>query len=617
MDLQRYKDSPVATVISFHKLIEHLEAVAATGTGLSAQRAQQLLALTAPYPVLREGTTDPLELAQLSDILAELLAELFPSLLSNNEIKAVTVPFQHVLLHPSARLQRILHAAGPAFDMVIRNFNDHQFYVNTCCLILNQFYGTDFNFGRPLLYAIPNAQGIIKHYRILYNTDFIELSPTDKAVKIKPEDIELLRDSFDDLDIWKKFFPAGSWLFKGFAIMNLFDTTVEHAVSALKGSLLGATNSQDLRQEIQKVFRSIYKISDLKVGFTSYNEAENKFGLATFNSQLNSYLLKDGEEQACAELSRLMRQDKYLVISDLDKLLQKEPENGMARLLITQDIQSVILAPVIKNGLPLGVLELASSKAGDLNSINATQLEILMPYITDTIDRQHSYKQNQVQALIQSEYTTIHPSVYWKFRKEAQNAIDARSSKKQYTLKEINFPDVRPLYGQVDIKGSSTQRNVSIQLKKALPFPLDVTSLILVCNHPMTIQFRMDEKRFDVDGSGNARFEILKKRVDKACIKNTTERLTAVGKIVIVYTSYEEEAEYLEYIHFLQGKQLLQTQIELVDVEDLQGVSGLKAIRVSVQHSHCTQLPFMYSYTEMTADQLSIYDFSPAAPVKN
>ena len=41
----------------------------------------------------------------------------------------------------------------------------------------------------------------------------------------------------------------------------------------------------------------------------------------------------------------------------------------------------------------------------------------------------------------------------------------------------------------------------------------------------MTISFRMDEKQFDVDGTYNARYEIVKKRVDKAYIKGTTERV--------------------------------------------------------------------------------------------
>jgi hypothetical protein len=54
------------------------------------------------------------------------------------------------------------------------------------------------------------------------------------------------------------------------------------------------------------------------------------------------------------------------------------------------------------------------------------------------------------------------------------------------------------------------------KLKSSLPYSLDVTSLILAFSSPISIRFRMDEKRFDVDGSYNARYEVVKKRIDKA-----------------------------------------------------------------------------------------------------
>ena len=95
----------------------------------------------------------------------------------------------------------------------------------------------------------------------------------------------------------------------------------------------------------------------------------------------------------------------------------------------------------------------------------------------------------------------------------------------------------------------------------------------------------MDEKRFDVDGTYNARYEVVKKRVDKAHIKGTEERITQPGKIAIIYSQKEDEKEYLKYIAFLQHKKLLNKDVEILELEDLQGVTGLKAIRVSVLYS--------------------------------
>ncbi len=68
------------------------------------------------------------------------------------------------------------------------------------------------------------------------------------------------------------------------------------------------------------------------------------------------------------------------------------------------------------------------------------------------------------------------------------------------------------------------------KLKSSLPLPLETAPLILIHNSPIAIRFREDEKQFDVDGAYNIRYEIVKKRIDKAKIKGTGERLTQPGQ---------------------------------------------------------------------------------------
>jgi hypothetical protein len=123
--------------------------------------------------------------------------------------------------------------------------------------------------------------------------------------------------------------------------------------------------------------------------------------------------------------------------------------------------------------------------------------------------------------------------------------------------------------------------NIAYALIDTMPHNLRVASLILVHSNPMAIKFRMDEKQFDVDGAYNIRYEIIKKRIDKAHIKNTEERITQPGKIAIIYSQDKDALEYIKYINFLQSRNQLGT-IEFLELEDLQGVSGLKALRVAV-----------------------------------
>jgi hypothetical protein len=115
-----------------------------------------------------------------------------------------------------------------------------------------------------------------------------------------------------------------------------------------------------------------------------------------------------------------------------------------------------------------------------------------------------------------------------------------------------------------------------------LPLPLQATHLVLVQHAPLSIRFRFDEKRFDVDGAYDIRYEIVKKRIDKALIKGTTERVTQPGRIAIVYGQPAEAQEYRGYLEYLRHLGYIAGEVEELDLEDLQGVHGLRALRVTV-----------------------------------
>jgi hypothetical protein len=778
MNRHSFPDSPFQIQLSFFNIIETLEKQAAGPAGEQSIRANALLAEVEKRPELVHGLNTYEEIERNQDLIHRLLADYFPEALTLNEIKAINLPYTDLIFNHTERFKNILKAAGPDFSFNIRDFDEHQFFVLSCCIILNEFYGTSLDFSRPLFYDIPTADGIIKHYRILYNADFLDILPTEKAITLTPDDIDLLLNNYEDLALWKSKFPKESWILKGFAIMTLYDATVENAVSIFKEKLLGM-NAVGFEDNIQSIFRSIYRIPDIKVGFTLYNQEEDQFSADPSSQHIRSFIAQGqayNETQmllCSSSYNCLVRNKQYYAVSNVAEFLESDPENLLGNYFHQQGINSFILAPVVKNGQLLGVLEVVSIRPKELNSINANKLEVIMPFLTDSIERLLAELQNQIQAVIQEKYTAIHGSVSWRFREEAKQLIFHQETGKEYGLQEIVFPDVYPLYGQIDIKGSSDIRNSSVQqdlqlqvktlttllkqlshptyatvqesspndsdlpqhpnrfqpvleqlreylielsfplragteqyitaylvnevhpllqpftadprvqtyftendkekgnfhlqrrkyettisrinnklsdiidrnqsvaqvlfphyyerfktdgiehnlyigasispklqfniqrlydlrlwqlqtlcemeiahhrLKNELPYPLDVTSLILVYNATIAIRFRMDEKRFDVDGSYNARFEIVKKRIDKAFIKDSTERITQSGKITIVYSNYTEEQEYLRYINTLQSQMILENDIEQFDIEDLQGVAGLKAIRVKIVH---------------------------------
>ena len=455
--------------------------------------------------------------------------------------------------------------------------------------------------------------------------------------------------------------------------------------------------------------------------------------------------------------------DKHEIstISDVEKYGRETNENPFYKNLKRNGIQSLILIPIkATENNDLALLEIASPRPFELNSINQNRLKDIIPVFEAAVKRSSEEHQNILEATIQEHYTSIHPTVKWRFYQAAENYYSLKiQGIESPKLDDIVFDNVFPLYGQSDIKGSSIARNIAIkndlsvqlnlavdvlndackveqlpiydelmfrvkeylfevesglnagdeigildflkreiypvfshvnelnsqlensvniymkrldknlhvvyeqrkayeesvtvlneklsdfldkkqeeaqamfphyferyktdgveynmyigqslvnnkeynslylynlrlwqlqvmfemenlahQLKETLEYDLEIASLILVHSNAMTIKFRMDEKQFDVDGAYNIRYEIIKKRIDKAHIKGTTERLTVPGKIAIVYSQEKDALEYKKYIKYLQSKKYL-GKVENLELENLQGVSGLKALRVEV-----------------------------------
>lgn len=769
--MDRYEDIyPFQIKLSFQKILDNFHNRLEKETNpISKKYMQDILDYSKTYPELFSGIEDFEDLTPYENQIKMLLDDLFPDILTYNEIKVATVPFRNKMFRTTKRFQAILDSVPDKdFKFLPRNFNVEKDYILACIIILNTYYKYNIDFFRPEYYDVPDANGNLRNYRLFVNADFVELIPKKNAPKITDKDVDELLNRSNDIDFWKEKFPPNSWIFKGFAILNLTDVTADNSISEIKTLLLNNnifSESEVISHKMVQILKSIFNLPKLEFGFALFNDETEKFQ-QTHSNFIESFILDSISENACREAfchgayKAIVNQHKYFSITDVDYYVEKNPTNKFANHLQSKGIKSAILAPVSKNNKLLAILELVSYSKNDLNNINAIKLDDIVPYIAETVENYRQDRQNRIKAIIQSEYTSIHPSVEWKFEEEAERLFLESVSNRDYELKEITFRNVYPLFGQIDIAGSSTQRNLAIQndliyqlnqvlnivnsafeaqsipvyeqlgyritdtlsyltegitasteektdkllredilpvlkhIQQNVPscrsmvevylektesgakafhknrdefdesvsrinscmasyidlkqveaqklFPhyfdryktdgvehnmyigqsivkdltfsevvlenlrlwqlsvmcemenkfykiqetkhlkLSSRSLILAFNNTLTIHYRMDEKHFDVDGSYNARYEIIKKRIDKAFIKNSNERITSKGKLTIVYSQKETEDEYLKYIDYLQRKKYLEKNVEVLDVEDLQGVSGLKAIRVGI-----------------------------------
>ncbi|CAG2534199.1 hypothetical protein MAR621_00995 [Maribacter dokdonensis] len=775
---------PFKHLISFEKLLTKYDEHLKGDDPFLAATAERILAVEKGFPELRNGFSDFSLLEKNKDLIDRILQDTFTEALSSNEIKVATLPYQDVIIKSSKRFQSIIHEAGDGYEPEIRNVGDDMDYIMSCVVVLNYYYGYKLDFSRPYFYDIPDANGVMRHYRILYNADFIDVIPTDKAKEVTQEDVDELLANPTDIKLWKEKIPPESFISKGFVIANLFDVTMEQAISNIKSKLISKDTLQPVKfmNDLQETFKSFFRLPNIKVGFASFDAKKDQFEEVA-GIGFDSFLLRgrhaiDCKVALCEEsYHKLIDFNSYFTITDMDRMVGQSGEMQPYRGLQDQGVQSAIFAPIAYEGKLLGILEIVSQKKGVLNGVNAQKLDDVMPFIVSAVVRTKNEENNRIDAIIQNECTSVHSSVYWRFQEEAKRFMQDEIEGRSPSFKEIVFKDVYPLFGQIDIKDSSQARNLAIQrdlmiqlseidsvlnialkkwnlpiyeelifrvnnhldsikemlytnseqaifdfvqdeispvfehLKKAdkeienhilayeskidmgtgsyydhrknydesvtlvnktlssvidkrqesaqnmfphyyeryktdgvehnmyigssiseskeynplylnnlrlwqlqvmcemenahyslkpkLPVPLDAASLILVYNTSLSIRFRMDEKQFDVDGTYNARYEVIKKRIDKSYIKGTEQRLTQKGVLSIVYSQKKDELEYLRYIKFLKSKGYFTNQIEIVELEGLQGVSGLKAIRAQILYKREQEPEKTYTYQDL------------------
>lgn len=123
----------------------------------------------------------------------------------------------------------------------------------------------------------------------------------------------------------------------------------------------------------------------------------------------------------------------------------------------------------------------------------------------------------------------------------------------------------------------------ALAIKESYNTTMDITHLVLVQDATVDISHdESTERLFDVRGTRDTRYEIVKKRIDKALDAQAQTRITQPGCLTLVYSTGEEWREYQEYLRYLQREGWIDTSIEQGTVEPLQGVTGLKFARVRV-----------------------------------
>ncbi|NJK67627.1 MAG: GAF domain-containing protein [Microcoleus sp. SU_5_3] len=151
-------------------------------------------------------------------------------------------------------------------------------------------------------------------------------------------------------------------------------------------------------------------------------------------------------------------------------------------------------------------------------------------------------------------------------------SIDSRFS--QFHLHSLRYEQLRAI--------CDCGRTV-FRLEADSQINMELAHLVLVQNTTIDIFHNENtEKMFDVKGTRDIRYELVKKRIEKAIDKDAQERITQSGMLTVVYSTEDEWEEYEQYLRYLSREGWVESKIQTGMVESLQGVSGLKFARVRI-----------------------------------
>ncbi|WP_116106108.1 GAF domain-containing protein [Lewinella sp. IMCC34191] len=759
--------TPYPSVLSFERLLHKVEAMAAEGSAGVRLIGREILRRVDEVPAFRSPIHDLSMLREHEDLLDLMMVFLVSPEDRSSQLFKFSLPFSMQPLYVSDGMRELLGRQDVCYsfgDGAQEVWKKHLVMVG--CTILQQCYGVKVNIEASAMLTVPDPlTGLNRFYKPIFNQDFVSVNVNGPLPQLRKAQIQQLLNNIHHTELWQKLLPPDVFSFHGFHLAQLHEVTAEESLSRLKHRLISrdAVLDVDRVKELANLVRLHFQLPHLQLGLTAVDYPQERAVDHEYRIRYN--LLADevasltDQAYAGSIYDRVFQSGEMLVIQDLAAI---DSPTLLEERLIDLGYRSMLLAPLLSQDKHvIGIVELASPESHALNAFMESKFEEIRGLFRTAVERSREYINNRIEVILREQYTSLHPTVEWRFTEAAFNILKRQEEGLSPVAEEIRFKKVYPLYGQLDIVGSSNLRNAAIYqdlidnlragrlilvraldmvdfpivnqvimsldvhlattldqfdnsheirigdfihrqlsplvlqlgqsfpalreliasyrhnldrdlglfyrvrrdyensvntlnrmigdflterdqaaqkvlphyfekyktdgveyemyigqsllkhhrftdlhlrnlrlsqlvdlceltrrvdtLRPELPMPLRTAQLIFAYTATLNIRFRMDEKRFDVDGDYNVRYEILKKRIDKATIRQGAERLTQPGMVSIVYMQDKDVEEYEDYLHYLHQAGYVDGDVEYLTLDPLQSVSGLQALRFRVK----------------------------------
>lgn len=631
-------------------------------------------------------------------------------------------------------------------------------------LILHRLFHLATVTKNEIIHSIKDeATGLNRFYKLEFDTQFIDVVyEGGQALDLSgfQANHQNIEESHAKL---QEFLPISKFRFEGFSIVHITDITTEYAIEHIKDIIVNLAPGQEIFQDITDSLKNLIGDNNIEVKLFPILKVNDRLIMDNFEDiekHLNKQCYEYGfDKNRYLEMLNEFTENPHLLFYP-DLGVVQESESEIVPFIRLLGVKSLVLIPVYFQKRLVGVLQLFSKEQNKLTAQTVSVMNPVIPLLEQLLQTIIDDFELTIDNVIKNKFTSLQPSVQWRFNEIAWQYLRQKKSGGKGEIGHVYFNDVYPLYGAIDIRNSTAQRNEALQKDMAcrlnlmtgllqkmkgkmdmdlldelifkankwrnhieqiissedeyrmlmffeneaepvlnhfrnsanglgplideyfqathpegvtfenrrqleealqsinnsignnldkmnakiqqlypcyfekfrsdgieydiyigqsispqqdfnqlylknlrlwqlssmaeiakdthdllpkLPKKLETTQLIFIHTNPIDISFRNDERRFDVEGAYNIRYEMVKKRIDKVHIKSSSERLTQPDTIALVYFQQKDIEEYMTYINFMQEQGIIEDHLEFLELEDLQGLYGLKALRLTIK----------------------------------
>lgn len=306
--------------------------------------------------------------------------------------------------------------------------------------------------------------GLLRHYKINIDTRFIEVTPVGKLPDLHTITAPSQFDDEHGFEKLAKLLPVSLFKFRGVSVVTITDVTSYYAVETIKNVIVNHNrqSEQECYNDVSLSLKTLVQSNAIEFNLTPLFQVNNKLVLPE-SHELKSVLVSEDIDCSPAlnayhsfaeEYLRNPRALIYKTISPKEAKLYPYL-NTCART----GIQSFVVLPLFYNAKLVGMLEIYTRQAGLLDEKVLAMLEPAFPVLAQLLQISIEDFNAAIDGVIKEKFTSLQPAVQWKFNEAAWHYLQQMEKTGKGKIGNIGFEDVYPLYGAIDIRNSTLERN--------------------------------------------------------------------------------------------------------------------------------------------------------------